>query len=242
MLCPGRSDLCLAPHPDSRVRLADWAIMIAVHAPCRRDICEGVEGGPFSGAGRVGKQVILQLRFRPGGTRRGRGQADLDLAESASSGQGVLGPCCGRIPSAWVRDQVRHCSRLNMLARRPMGTCSWLRVGLEIPRTKIRWVPDLRGPVRISQAAPRERGPPPPLSQLTRFPYPAPAYSRSSSGAQIVGNGQGHGTPFGKNPTPAHAHSAELGLAPRPEGKERSRLKASRNEAWEPVAIRPILW
>lgn len=32
---------------------------------------------------------------------------------------------------------------------------------------------------------------------------------------------------FARNPTPAHAHFAELGLAPRPEGKEPSRLKAS---------------
>lgn len=84
-------------------------------------------------------------------------------------------------------------------------------------------------PVRISQAAPRGRGnPPPSLTTHPFFPYPAPAYSRSSSGAQIVGNGQGPGTPFGRNPTPAHAHFAELGLAPRPEGKESSRLKASR--------------
>lgn len=170
MLCPGRSDLCLAPHPDSRVRLADWAIMIAVHAPCRRDICEGVEGGPFSGAGRVGKQVILQLRFRPGGTRRGRGQADLDLAESASSGQGVLGPCCGRIPSAWVRDQVRHCSRLNMLARRPMGTCSWLRVGLEIPRTKIRWGSRFARAGSDKPGCTQGEGDPP--APLTTHPFP----------------------------------------------------------------------
>jgi hypothetical protein len=34
---------------------------------------------------------------------------------------------------------------------------------------------------------------------------------------------------LGREPHTAHAHFAELGLAPRPEGKERSRLKASKH-------------
>jgi hypothetical protein len=44
--------------------------------------------------------------------------------------------------------------------------------------------------------------------------------------------GKGRARHLGGDPTPAHAHArfAELGLAPRPEGKKPFRLKASKKE------------
>lgn len=94
--------------------------------------------------------------------------------------------------------------------------------------------------VRISQTLP----PLPPISPLPT-PIHSPAFlillilillllvQEGSSAAQIVGKGrQGQARHSGRSsPTPhfAHALFAELGLAPRPEGKESSRLKASRN-------------
>lgn len=50
-------------------------------------------------------------------------------------------------------------------------------------------------------------------------------------GPRLSGMGKGRARHFGRNPTPAHARFAELGLVPRPEGKEPSRLKASSNWA-----------
>ena len=124
------------------------------------------------------------------------GQAGLDLAESASPrGQGLLGPCCGQLPPAWVRDQVSQAGHMPSLSGQEDPEDRNPAVGSDKPRLH-QAVQAVRQSVRPSFLAPYPAAP----------PSPAPAYSRSSSGAQIVGNGQGQGTPFGKGtphpPTP----------------------------------------
>lgn len=191
--------------------------------------------------------MILPFRISAG---RGRGQAGLDLAEPASQRQGVHGPRCGRIPSAWVRDQVRQRRAGQGRARRMAHAQSGSVWRCSTSRTRIRWAPGWLGvgsDKPCSRYATVETNPLPlsPLSLSPNSPvspYPALLLIQEvRPGPRLSGKGKGRARHFGRNPTSAHAHFAELGLAPRPEGKEPSRLKASSNYgvAWERIR-RPI--
>lgn len=93
------------------------------------------------------------------------------------------------------------------------------------PRTKIRWAPGLRGARSDKPGWPGCT-----LSLLAPSPLSCSCLFEKFVRGPDCRERKGQGTPFlGGNPTPAHAHFAELGLAPRPEGKEPSRLKASKD-------------